>query len=89
VQQLHRFRAKNGEHFKFNLMVETSRQVRYCRAGSNGSFRRPTGTVAPDSCNKIAKTEISMKNPERINEVPPGSQHPNKLLAQQPADELM
>ena len=30
-----------------------------------------------------------MNSPERINEVPPDSKHSNKLLAQQPADELM
>jgi hypothetical protein len=38
---------------------------------------------------KFAKKEIAMNNPERLNEDPPDSQHSNKLLAQQPADELM
>jgi hypothetical protein len=70
-------------------MVATRRQVRYCRAGLNGSFRRPTRTAAPDSRNKIAKMEISMNNPERINEDPRDSQHPNQLLTQQSAEELV
>jgi hypothetical protein len=33
--------------------------------------------------------EIPMNSPERIRENPNDSQHPNKLLAQQPDDEIM
>ena len=38
---------------------------------------------------KFAKKEIAMTSPERINEDPPDSQHPNQLPTQQSAEELM